>query len=179
MAEKWEAWAIEAKAKPWPWNRKKSNFSKKKTFNLKPDANLPMGEAPMIAKKAFEVEVQIEKLGNGILVAQGGDTHGWSLFIQEGVIHFIVCLSGKVEEVKATEKLGNKDLKISAQLDSSGEVKLYSGNRKLGNGKVSGLVKEMPADGLQVGRDEGGSVGEDEESFAFDGKIKKVRIKIN
>ena len=32
---------------------------------------------------------------------------------------------------------------------------------------------------LQVGRDEGGSVGEDEESFAFDGKIKKVRIKIN
>ena len=179
MAEKWEAWAIEAKAKPWPWNRKKSNFSKKKTFNLKPDANLPMGEAPMIAKKAFEVEVQIEKLGNGILVAQGGDTHGWSLFIQEGVIHFIVCLAGKVEEVKATEKLGNKDLKISAQLDSSGEVKLYSGNRKLGNGKVSGLVKEMPADGLQVGRDEGGSVGEDEESFAFDGKIKKVRIKIN
>ena len=133
----------------------------------------------MIAKKAFEVEVQIEKQGNGILVAQGGDTHGWSLFIQEGVVHFIVCLAGKVEKVKATEELGNKELKISAKLDSSGEVKLYSDNRLLGNGKVSGLVKEMPADGLQVGRDEGGSVGEDEESLAFDGKIKKVRIKIN
>ena len=99
--------------------------------------------------------------------------------MQEVAIPFYFSPLRKVEEVKATEKLGNKDLKISAQLDSSGEVKLYSGNRKLGNGKVSGLVKEMPADGLQVGRDEGGSVGEDEESFAFDGKIKKVRIKIN
>ena len=61
MADKWEAWAIEAKAKPWPWNRKKNSFSKKKVFNLAPDANLPMGDSPMIAKKAFEVEVQIEK----------------------------------------------------------------------------------------------------------------------
>ena len=31
MADRWEAWAIEAKAKPWPWNRKKSNFSKRKS----------------------------------------------------------------------------------------------------------------------------------------------------
>ena len=58
-------------------------------------------------------------------------------------------------------------------------VNLYSGDRKIGSGPVSGLVKEMPADGLQVGRDEGGMVGGDKESFAFDGKIRKVRIKIN
>jgi hypothetical protein len=37
----------------------------------------------------------------------------------------------------------------------------------------------MPADGLQVGRDEGGTVGEYENAFAFDGKIKRVKIKIN
>ena len=73
MADKWEAWAIEALAKPWPWNRRKSSFSKKKVFNLAPDENLSMGVAPMIAKKAFEVSVQLEKQGNGILVAQGGD----------------------------------------------------------------------------------------------------------
>ena len=131
-----------------------------------------MGVAPWLLK-AFEVEVQIEKQGNGVLVAQGGDAHGWSLFTQEGVAHFIVCRAGKVEKVKATEKLGKKDLKISAKLDSRGEVNLYSGDRKIGRGKVSGLVKEMPADGLQVGRDDGGSVGEDEQSFAFDGKIKR------
>ena len=179
MADRWEAWAIEAKAKPWPWNRKKNNFSKKQVFNLKPDANLPMGVAPMIAKKTFEVEVQLEKQGDGILVAQGGDAHGWNLFMNKGYAQFTIRLGGKVEKVVASEKLGNKESRVSAKLDSKGMVNLYSEDRKLGSGKVSGLVKEMPADGLQVGRDEGGMVGQDMESFAFDGKIKKVRIKIN
>jgi len=54
-----------------------------------------------------------------------------------------------------------------------------AGKRKLGSGKVSSLVKEMPMDGLQVGRDEGGKVGDYKDAFAFDGKIRKVRIKIN
>ena len=178
MADKWEAWAIEANAKPWPWNRKKSNLSKKKAFHLKPDANLPMGTSPMIAQKAFEVEVRIEKPGNGILVAQGGDAHGWGLSLENGILRFFVCLNGKVETVTAKEKLSSKDLKVMAKLNSSGEVELHAGTRKLGGGKLSSLVKSMPVDGLQVGRDEGGTVGDYKDSFAFDGKIKQVKIKI-
>ncbi|HAD20902.1 MAG TPA: arylsulfatase [Opitutae bacterium] len=178
MADKWEAWAIEAKAKPWPWNRKKNSFSKKKVFNLAPDANLPMGDSPMIAKKAFEVEVQIEKQGNGILVAQGGDAHGWGLSIENKVLRFFVRLNGKMESVAANQKLGDKEMKIQAKLHASGGVELYAGKRSLGRGKVSSLVKEMPQDGLQMGRDEGGRVGEYKDAFAFDGEIKKGKIKI-
>ena len=178
MADKWEAWAIEALAKPWPWN-KKSKLSKKKVFTLKPDANLPMGVAPMIAKKAFEVEVQIEKQGNGILVAQGGDAHGWGLTIEDGVLNFFIRLNGKMERVKADQKLANKDLKLSAKLNSSGDVIFHAGNRIIGKGKISSLVKQMPLDGLQVGKDESGLVGDYNNTFAFDGKIKRVKIKIN
>ena len=179
MAEKWETWAIEAKAKPWPWNRKKNTFSKKKVFNLPPDANLAMGIAPMIAKKGFEAEVQLEKQGNGILVAQGGDAHGWGLSIEDGIAKFFVRLGGKVETVNAKEKLGGKDSMISVKLNPSGQVELHAGKRKLGTGKVSQLIWEMPADGLQVGRDQGGTVGNYNNEFAFDGKIKRVKIKIN
>ena len=179
MAEKWETWAIEAKAKPWPWNRKKSTFSKKKVFNRAPDANLPMQVAPMIAKKAFEVEVQIEEQGNGILVAQGGDAHGWGISIDDGFAKFFVRLGGKVESVTAKEKLGTKESVILVTLNPSGQVEFYVGKRKLSTGKVSSLVKEMPSDGLQVGRDEGGMVGDYDDEFPFDGKIKRVKIKIN
>ena len=42
-----------------------------------------------------------------------------------------------------------------ATLNPKGIVELFAGKRKLGSGKVSSLVKEMPLDGLQVGRDEG------------------------
>ena len=178
MADQWEAWAIEAKAKPWPWNRKKSSFSKKKVFNLEPDANLPSGVAPMVAKKAFEVEIQMGKQGNGILVAQGGDAHGWALSIENKVLRFFIRLNGKMESVDADQKLGDKEMKIQAMLHASGEVELYAGKRSLGRGKVSSLVKEMPQDGLQMGRDEGGRVGKYKDAFAFDGEIKKGRIKI-
>ena len=178
MADQWEAWAIEAKAKPWPWNRKKSSFSKKKVFNLEPDTNLPAGVAPMVAKKAFEVEIQMGKQGNGILVAQGGDAHGWGLSIENKVLRFFVRLNGKMESVAADQKLGDKEMKIQAMLHASGEVELYAGKRSLGRGMVSSLVKEMPQDGLQLGRDEGGRVGEYKDAFAFDGEIKKGRIKI-
>jgi arylsulfatase A-like enzyme len=180
MAEKWEAWAIEAKVKPWPWNRKKKNsYSKKKAYSLQHDANLGQDQAPMIAKKAFEVEVQIEKQGDGVLVAQGGDTHGWVLFLKNDFPHFALTLGGKIETIIGNEKLTLKDGKVLAKLNSDGKVELFSGKRKLGGGKVSSLVKEMPIDGLQVGRDEGGTVGDYKDEFAFDGKIKKVRIKIN
>ena len=178
MADQWEAWAIEAKAKPWPWNRKKSSFSKKKVFNLEPDANLPSGVAPMVAKKAFEVEIQMGKQGNGILVAQGGDAHGWALSIENKVLRFFIRLNGKMESVDADQKLGDKEMKIQVILHASGEVELYAGKRKLGRGMVSSLVKEMPQDGLQMGRDEGGRVGKYKDAFAFDGEIKKGRIKI-
>ena len=141
--------------------------------------NLTKELSPMIAKKPFEVEVHIEKQGEGVLVAQGGDTHGWVLFIKNNIAHFSLSLGGKIETVKAKEKLAEKDGKILATLNSKGIVELSTGKRKLGNGKVSSLVKEMPLDGLQVGRDEGGTVGDYKDAFDFNGKIKKVRIKIN
>ena len=180
MAEKWEAWAIEANAKPWPWNRNKKNFgSKKKTFNLDANANLTKELSPMIRKKSFEVEVHIEKQGEGILVAQGGDTHGWVLFVRDNFAHFSLSLGGKIETIKANKKITEREGKIVASLNPNGIVELFAGKRKLGSGKVSSLVKEMPIDGLQVGRDEGGTVGDYKDAFDFNGKIKKVRIKIN
>lgn len=179
MAEKWESWAIEAKAKPWPWDPKKKKAQSGKTvFVLESDARLSNDQAPMIAQNAFEVEVEIERRGNGILVAQGGDAHGWALSLVDGVSQFFVCLDGEVERVTADEKVGTEDLKIQAKLSASGEVELFSGKRRLGGGRLSGLVRKMPLDGLQVGRDDGGTVGDYEDAFAFDGKIRRVKIKI-
>ena len=54
MAEKWEAWAIEANAKPWPWNRNKKNLgSKKKTFNLNARCQPDQGTIPDDKQKSL------------------------------------------------------------------------------------------------------------------------------
>ena len=100
-------------------NRKKKNpFSNKKTFNLEHNSNLSQDQSPMIAKKAFEIEVLLKKIGNGILVAQGGDAHGWGLSIENRILQFFVCLGGKIEKVAAVEKLDDKDSKILASVNS-------------------------------------------------------------
>ena len=71
--------------------------SKKKAFNLDAGCQPDQGICPDDSKKAFEVEVHIEKQGEGILVAQGGDTHGWVLFVRDNFAHFSPSLGGKIE----------------------------------------------------------------------------------
>jgi arylsulfatase len=180
MAGLWEAWAVEAKAKPWPWGGSaKKKGSKKKTFNLKEKDLLDMENAPMIANKAFEVEAQYQGEGDGVLVAQGGDAHGWVLYLEDDRLHFGVCRNGKFSVVKATSPLESKIRKGLVQLHKNGEVKFFDGKQVIGEGKLAGLVSEMPIDGLQVGRDEGGTVGLYKDAFPFPGEVKKLRIKIN
>ena len=78
----------------------------------------------------------------------------------------------------AVEKLNDKDSKILASVNSYGEVELYAGKRKLGGGKLSSLLRRCL---LMVyrseGMKEGGTVGDYQDEFAFDGEIKKVKIK--
>jgi arylsulfatase len=181
MAGLWEAWAVEAKAKPWPWggSPKKKKGSKKKAFNLSGEDELDMENAPMIANKAFEVEAQYQGEGDGVLVAQGGDAHGWVLYVEDDRLHFGVCRHGKFSFVKASSAIENKARKVIVRLDKNGEVKFLEGDRSLGEGKLAGLVAEMPVDGLQVGRDEYGTVGVYKNAFRFPGEVKKIRIKIN
>ena len=177
MADQWEDWAIKAKAKPWPYNPK-PKLNKKKTFNLKTGDDLSMEQSPMIANRPFEVEVQYQGTGDGVLVAQGGDTHGWVLFTEDKVLHFGVCRNGKFESVQAKEISKNKIRKFLVSLKANGMVEFKEGQKLLGEGKISGLVVEMPLDGLQVGQDAGGTVGLYKDAFAFPGEVKKVKVKI-
>jgi len=49
----------------------------------------------------------------------------------------------------------------------------------LAEGKVPGLVPTQPVDGLQVGRDLAGNVGEYVGPFAFNGAISSVILELD
>ena len=90
-----------------------------------------------------------------------------------------LMVSNTLPAADQVQKLDKKDLKLMAKLNSSGDLILYAGNRVIGKGKISSLLKQMPLDGLQVGKDESGLVGDYKNTFVFDGRIKRVKIKIN
>jgi arylsulfatase A-like enzyme len=182
MAAQWDAWAARAHALPWPWKDDEGGakkLSKRTRFELGSDGELANGEAPDYVGRAFRVSVELSEPGReGVLVAHGGDAHGWALFFQKGALHFAVNRDRKVESVSVpAAKLGGATI-IEARLAKDGTAELMANGRTLGQQRFTALPQKLPMDGLQVGRDLGGTVGDYDGPFPFNGKVRAVKIEL-
>lgn len=177
----WDQWAQRAQVLPLNPHRpeRRADFSKKNRFELTSDADLPRRRAPFIVGRPFSVEATLTSSGTrGVIVAQGGGSHGWALFIEKRHLKFATRLAGRLTTVASKEPLG--DLKtVGARLAKDGTVVLSANGDEVGRGKTPSPLVRMPGDGLQVGRDLKGSVGRYAAPHAFDGKIDKVVIRID
>jgi arylsulfatase len=182
LSAKWDAWAARANVLPlggWRAQREAvDRFSKKTHFELAGDAELSRAEAPFVVKRGFTVRVKIAEPGTkGVLVAQGGSAHGWTFFIENEQVGFMVRRPHDATSVA----LGPIELKqgtiVEAVLSDDGDCRLSVDGKNLGGTKCD-FVEAMPVDGLQVGRDEGGIVGTYDGPFPFDGKIESVTIEL-
>ena len=68
--------------------------------------------------------------------------------------------------------------RVGVRLETNGTVVFRLDGAEAGKGKVEWLVDSMPVDGLQVGRDENGLVGDYSERNAYDGTIERVVIEL-
>ncbi|HVW01121.1 MAG TPA: hypothetical protein VHB77_12300, partial [Planctomycetaceae bacterium] len=189
LVAKWEAWAHRAQVLPWIWKPQygepaladdgPQRGSAKKRFELKGDATLPRGKAPNAVDKALKITVKIsESAPDGVLVAQGGTANGFTLYLKAGQLTFAVRRHNAISSVSAKEPLPAGPVEVTAELSNRGEVTLKANQQTLGSGKVDGLVVEHAVEGLQVGRDTGGAVGDYTTPFKFGGKIDRVLIEL-
>jgi arylsulfatase len=184
LQAKWEAYAKRARVLPWIWKPPygedpREGFSKQTLFELKPGDALPRDKAPYVKGKPFTITVELDKAeGNGVLVAQGGSSQGYSLYVAEGKLTFAVRRGGKLATVTAEEPLPLDAKTITAGLARKGKVTLSVDGRMAASGKVPGTLVDMPLDGLEVGRDEAGAVAPYEVPDAYPGQIHSVRIEL-
>ena len=180
MAERWEDWAVKALAKPWPWGgRKKSqNFNKKKVFRLKQGDDLPQTQAPMVARKGFSFVAKLEIQGDGVIAAQGGTSHGWTLYLKDSRLSFATRRNGTLS-VYRTEEPISSTAEVAANLTADGHLTLTASEKEVLSVKTTGTLISMPIDGLQVGFDQGGYVGDYKSSFPLKGKITEASLKLN
>jgi len=181
LAAAWNAYAERAMVLPlgaWRGPRKAENLNKKqKRFELKPGDDLPRAKAPFVEGKAITLTVEIRKgAAAGVLVAQGGSAHGYSLYVQDGRLSFATRHDGRLSVVTAEEAMPSGQSTVTARLEKSGQVTLSLNGNEVARGSVPGPLVQMPADGLQVGRDLKGAVGPYEAPFAFPGKLGNVTI---
>ncbi len=144
--------------------------------------------------KSHSVTAEIEVPDNGasgVIVAQGGDMGGWSLYVHKGKLKYFYSFLGvQHSEVTATSKLpaGKHQARMEFAYDGGGigkgtTITLYVDGEKVGEGRIertTALFFSMD-ETLEVGCDLGAPVSKDYpvRDNAFNGKVNWVQIDID
>lgn len=181
LEAKWDAYAARADVLPlggWRGETRKAQVNRKqRKFSLSQGDSLPADKGPFIENRPIHISVELKTPGtNGVLVAHGGSAEGYSLYIREGILTFATRRSGKLSRIPAKTKLPDDVARIEARLSKTGDVTLIADHETVASGSVASGMPRHPIDGLQVGFDEGGLVGEYDSTFPFNGDIAKVTI---
>ena len=183
LAAEWDAYAERANVAPlgtWRGAKRKVKYNRKqRRFALESGADLGEEQAPFTEKRSVTILVELSKVGaEGVLVAQGGSSHGYSLYAKDGKLVFATRHGGKLSVVASKAALPTGAERVVASFSKSGAVKITVDGETAAEGKVPGAIS-MPLDGLQVGQDKGGAVGEYAAPFAFGGTIDSVVVELS
>jgi arylsulfatase len=183
LSDLWERYAERANVLPlgtWRAAPRQVKFSNKKRFQLAQNADLKQGRSPMIRNTPFVITAIIAaKAPSGVIVAQGGTNHGYSLYLNDGQLIFAVRRGGKLSQVAAKmPALPQGDVEIQLDWKANAEVEFRVGGQQIGGGRLPGLLTGMPIDGLQVGTDLNGHVADYPQPLEFQGRISSVTIRL-
>ncbi len=187
LMAKWEAYAARANVLPlggWKSGnspkagKKKASGSKDSVFQLKSGMHLELGDSPKINRRGFTITAEFDATGlDGVIVAQGGSRHGYALCLQHGKMTFMTRVSGTLTSVSGDVTLTGPHTAV-AELATDGTIILQVDGKQVGQGKATSAVTMMPTDGLDVGEDTGGLVGNYSKTNSFPGTIKSVSIEL-
>jgi len=196
LVAKWEAYAKRAQVLPWIWkpaygqpaapedtNRDEPELnddaagSPQTKLVLKQGDDLSRESVPRIGKKPFIITAEItEPARDGVIIAQGGSAEGFSLYFKEGKPVVAIRRGGKLTTASPSEPSSAKSL--TAELASDGTMKLSADGKVLATANAGGTLNRLPTDGLQVGQDANGAVGDYAAPFSFSGKIGRVVVEV-
>jgi len=157
LVEDWNTWAKRVHASP----------------HLMPEPGYvkksPGPKSPQIANRPITITATVEGHDlNGVVLAQGGKEHGYSLHFINGISSIDVRINGEVTRLSADNKISGKiDLKASL---TASKLTLTAMGRTFET-KSPGLIPVQPKDNLSIGRDERTSAGNYEIPNPFNGKI--------
>jgi arylsulfatase A-like enzyme len=145
----------------------------------------------VMKNKSYSVtaELEVPKTGaQGVIIAQGGSTNGWSLYAKDGKLkHCYNLLGVKLSFVEGTKPIpaGKHQVRVEFKYDGGGLAKggtlsLYVDGKKDGEGRIEMTIPMIISadETCNVGRDEGSPVSPDYVSRGngFTGTVNWVQI---
>src|SRR5688572_9583867 len=146
-----------------------------------------------IKNKSHSVTAKIvvpDKGAEGVIIAQGANIGGWSLYTKGGALKYCYNWGGfKHFMVEATTPIPAGEHQVRMEfayagggLGKGGTVTLYTDGKKVGEGSIDATLTNIFSadDGCDVGEDTGAPVSPDygPHGNAFNGKIKGVQLAV-
>ena len=146
-----------------------------------------------IKNKSHAVTAQIivpDGGGKGVLISQGANIGGWSLYFNEGKLKYCYNFGGFQNFfVESTDPVAPGDHQVRMEfayagggLGKGGKVTLYVDGKQVGAGDIEATLAIVYSadDGLDVGEDSGAAVSPDYswKGNAYNGRIKGIALEI-
>lgn len=147
--------------------------------------HVPTDVAPDLRSRSYTItaHVVLEPGAEGVLIAHGDATSGYSLYIQDGLLVHDLNIGGSHQIVRSTEPVpaGAHTLGFSMQRDAaaahSGVGTLLIDGRPVGSMQTDNIFFLMVSwSGLDIGLDRGTTVSHYSSPFEFTGVLEKVVV---
>jgi hypothetical protein len=113
---------------------------------------------------------------DGVIAAMGGTSDGFTLYLQGGVPHFAVRVSGTLRVVVAPEAVElDQWVHLAGVVDAKGKLALLVNTWPVAESQGS-LLARAPAEAFTIGADVGSFVGEYETPLYWQGLLQDVRL---
>ncbi|MCD6350626.1 MAG: DUF4976 domain-containing protein, partial [Armatimonadetes bacterium] len=150
---------------------------KARRFDGQGSLQVPRSPSLDPSMKPFTVSAVVKpEKPDGVIVARGGQSHGFALYLQEGKPAFALRSSGEMFLVAAPDQLPEGWVELTAMLTHDLRMVLYVNGKKVAEGKADWLIVADPNEGLDIGADRDTRVGPYEKDNGFVGLIDEVRI---
>jgi len=143
--------------------------------------HLPTEVAPDVRSRAFliEAEVTLAEGDEGVLIAHGDATCGYSLFVRDGRLVYDMNVGGKHATVVSsrTVPLGRRRLGVSVLNGNKRSLRLLIDGAEAGSAETAmGFNNFISWSGLDIGCDRGSPVADYAAPFTFTGRLKTVTV---
>lgn len=178
-------------------NRERPSVTRGRTsFSYAPGTDrIPEGSAPPIYQQSHTISasIQIPEAGaSGVIVAEGGSSGGYTLYVEEGKLVYEYNFFGKKRtKIPAETKLPSGKVKVEMDYQQKpvtdadpfvgGMVTLNVNGKQVAKSEVKQVVSARfsATETLDIGADLGSTVSHDYTApNAFDGQIEQVRFEL-
>ncbi|MDA0282394.1 MAG: sulfatase, partial [Planctomycetota bacterium] len=127
-------------------DEKKPNANAKTLkFEFQQGANVTTGMAPFLPGRGIRLTVPLSYSGNdGVLIAQGGASNGYVLWIKGGLLHWTVTRNDVAATISSEGKLPLGRITATVRQDKSGEATIALDDQQVAKGSVNGSFLAQP-----------------------------------